>query len=214
MTDKVQRFLTGLTVLSALVSMAIVIRRELNTGTRKPPEHVALTNMGQLAASAGWSMGDTASDRRMVVFSDFECPFCGRLMKLADSLRANGTPLTLTIRHVVSPAHRHSRTLASAFECGVGQAEPWALALTLFERAPQATDSVVAKIASSHGITDSLSFARCMNSTATQAVISRDSVVADKLEIRGTPTVFIGKYRLNGLPSADTLLKYLASDSR
>ena len=57
---------------------------------------------------------------------------------------------------------------------------------------------------------DSVAFARCMTSAEPIPTLAKDTIDGRKLKIRGTPLLLIGKLRLEGAPTLDSLKAYIA----
>jgi len=209
MKESFHHIVTALMVACSVASLVIVAKQNLfgAGGTRRPAVE-KISDASQFA-SRGYILGDGRSPNKIVLFSDFQCPFCAKVMHVLDSLQESGTSVSVVLRHVPSVSHPRASLLASAFECGAAQAEPTALARALFSIANAATDSAIFDVAVSTGVADSAKFAVCMDSEEVRVVLRRDSLDAARLKVVGTPTLLIGDIRANGLPTPDSLAAYV-----
>ena len=147
--------------------------------------------------------------KRIVEFSDFQCPFCSRFVALHDALLSEGLRVRVLYRHFPIPNHPHARNAAIASECAAAQDQFEAMHRTMFGLADSLGTLSWSSLASRAGVPDSAAFVRCLESPESAAAISRDSVAAYKLGLRGTPTLLIGSTRVEGLPLLDSLRVYV-----
>ena len=113
------------------------------------------------------------------------------------------------LRHFPIPNHPHARNAAIASECAAAQDQFEAMHRTMFGLADSLGTLSWSSLASRAGVPDSAAFVRCLESPESAAAISRDSVAAYKLGLRGTPTLLIGSTRVDGLPLLDSLRVYV-----
>ncbi len=152
--------------------------------------------------------GDTKAPVKLVEFSDFQCPYCGRhVMETGPQLDATyvapGQVLHV-FRHFPLDFHPNAMPSAKATYCA-GQQDPklfWGLHDWLF--ANQATWSEAAdaadqirKQAVALGA-DGAKYDACLTDAATEARIQRDMQDAMSAGVQGTPAFLINDWFLSG----------------
>ncbi len=212
---KFQTIATGLMVGCALVSSAFVINRSL----RDEPSRASLARVEYVkdwreVASIGVTLGSDSAAVTVVAFSDFQCPFCRGLLSFSDSLRASGQPIRVVYRHLISPAHAKARGAAAAFECAAQEGRANVMHRMLFELPDSLRSEAWWSLARLAGVTDSAAFQACLASEAVGARISEDSIAAIRLGVRGTPTLLFDSMKVTGLPSLDSLRRYVTWAAR
>ncbi len=127
----------------------------------------------------------------MVVFTDYQCSYCGRLKPLLDQLiEKNKETLKIIIKNFPLPSHKFARKAASIALAADTYGKFWEIQEKLYKNTSQMDISLIQEIASDLKTTpDDLE--KIMNSKEIQARIVRDILDAEKAGVRGTPTVFI-----------------------
>ena len=208
-TDRLLNVAVGVLTLCALVTTGLVVRRELSAPPvpSTAPTHVAeWRDFGR----HGQRMGPSGAPVTIVVFSDFQCPYCGVLMERLKELRsAHPTEVAVVYRHFPVEGHRHAAAAARASECAAAQGrfEPFHDALFA------ARDSIGVipwnRFATVAGVRDLGAFQACAGSSVPVAALARDSAAARSLRVSGTPTILINGLRLVGAPPMDSLQAYV-----
>lgn len=196
----------AITVLLAALALAVG-GRSLFSGPSRGP-----SVLPRLSEESAWL--EYAEEGRVVAadsvgvtvveFGDFECRFCREFAVYVDSLRALGVPIRLVYRHAVSPASIRGRAMARLSECAAAQAR-FPEAYRLFFDDGTAVDSGTVSVGIRVGVPDLEAFSSCAVDTLPQHQLQLDSLAADRLAVRGTPTILIQHLRYNGLPPFDTL---------
>jgi protein-disulfide isomerase len=137
----------------------------------------------------------------LVVFSDFECPFCSRVEPTLDQLRAAyPRDLRVVFRNVPLPFHDHARLAAQAameaFAQG-GNAAFWRMHRTLFanQRALERAD--LERYATELRL-NLPRFRRALDEGTHVAEIEADEAIARLFAVRGTPNFMINGRPLTG----------------
>ncbi len=117
----VSRISTMLLVLSAVTITGLVVRRELF-----PPQPVLEASFysdWKELTTAGNHLGEAGAAVQMVVFYDYQCPFCRSVEPTIEQLRAKyQRQLAVTCRHFpLEVIHPEARYAALAVECGADQ---------------------------------------------------------------------------------------------
>ena len=180
-------------------------------------QQVPLTNLPVgVDADGNFYRGDANAPVKLVEFSDFQCPYCGRHAVqteplLDDNYVATGKVLYV-FRHLPLPQLGHTNAIpaAKAAICA-GQQDPkyfWGMHDWLFTNqsvwasAQNAAAQFRAK-AVAYGV-DGARFDSCLADPKIDAILQRDAADAAKLNVQGTPAFFINDWFLAGAyPYAD-----------
>jgi protein-disulfide isomerase len=147
------------------------------------------------------------SGRLMVVYGDYECPFCAWLEE-----RLRELPFEVCFRHFpVSRSHPRSRPAAYAAEAAALQGRFWEMHDALFADAARLEDPHLWTRAGDVGL-DLVQFNRDRRSPAVTKRVEKDFRGGLRAGVATTPAVFVGGVALNGRPTEDQLLQ-LASGS-
>lgn len=142
----------------------------------------------------------------VVFFTDFQCPFCRRthaaLEEAVADLGERRDRVRVVLKHVPLRGHPDARTAARAAVCAEEQNVDVAHALFA---ASDLSRSACEEIAASKGV-DRDRYRACVSAPATEARIDEDTALLfDRLEGDGVPVLFVGRNRLEGEQSRDSL---------
>jgi protein-disulfide isomerase len=151
------------------------------------------------------SLGDLDAPVTIVEFGDYQCGPCSIHGKRLHTLvEERPEEVRLVFRHCPSANHpvgmRASLVAAAADE----QGRFWDVHWRLVEEGPIRDDGHLSRILEEAGVERDILEA-ALRSGQPQRVVDRDIALADRLEIRGTPTTFLGSRRYEGVLSIDVL---------
>lgn len=155
-------------------------------------------------------MGPPAAPVTVVVFSDFQCPFCAVLMKRLRTLRDRyPREIAVVYRHFPLPVHSYAVAAVRASECAAAQGRFEQFHDALF--AAQDSIGVVPwdGFATTAGITDLPAFQACNARTDPIPALARDTLAGKRLDVTATPTFLVNQTRLQGAAPLDTLEAYV-----
>jgi protein-disulfide isomerase len=101
----------------------------------------------------------------------------------------------------IAQLHPFARSAALASECANAQGRFDSYSTVLFAHQDSIGKIAWSSLASRAGITDTVSFARCLRDSTFASRITADSVEGVHLKVRGTPTVMVNGWRLNEPPT-------------
>ncbi len=137
----------------------------------------------------------------MVVFSDFQCPFCARVNPTLTALRARyGNDLRIVWRHEPLPFHDHARPAAeAAIEAFTqrGSVGFWRMHDLLFANQQHLDRADIEGYARTAGL-DLARFRSALDQHTHAAAIAADQTLVTRLEASGTPHFFINGRRFVG----------------
>ncbi len=134
----------------------------------------------------------------VVWFSDFQCPFCSKVSKTLEELRANNAK-TLRLVHVNLPLsfHAHAHEAAVAAMCAHSQGKFWPYVDLLYAN-PQALEAFdLARYAVAAGA-DPLAWQICVEKALPESRIAQDGILAERVGARGTPTCYVNGRKVSG----------------
>lgn len=199
---------TALLVGCALFLTALTVSRELKPKGRNY-RFVENQSDWRTYAQRGHLLRDKESAVTLVVFSDFQCPYCRRLVSVVDSLEAMGISSRMLFRHSPGPSHSHAIMAVRASECAARQDRFEQMHDALFANQDSIGRVPWIWFANQAWVTDSAAFVSCIREEGAIASLDADTIAANQLGVRGTPTVLIQDIRHNGLPSLDSLRAFI-----
>jgi protein-disulfide isomerase len=145
--------------------------------------------------------GPTSAPVTLVVFSEFQCPFCSRLVPTLEQLRQHyGDKLRIVFKHNPLPFHTRAEPAAElALEALArrGEAGFWKAHDLLFERQRSLEDADLAQIAAEIGLEPNAAM-KAVRDRKHRATIESDQDLADEVQAAGTPHSFVNGRRLAG----------------
>jgi len=135
----------------------------------------------------------------MVIYSDFQCPFCGRFARetwpsIKKDFVDTGRVL-IVFRNLPLPNHPEAKPAALAAQCAAQQGKFWDFHDLVFHNQQQLAPQAQRVLASQVGV-NLTEFDNCMQHQSDAAVV-RDIQSAQSLAINGTPTFLIGRMQPN-----------------
>lgn len=142
----------------------------------------------------------------IVVFSDFECPFC---VRLEETLRAVEAARPRSVRVVFKqrplPMHEHARLAAKASIAAQAQGRFWEYHDVLVAHRDGLDPSSLVRHAKTAGL-DVTRFVRELEDPRLDARVAADEAQAEALGVKGTPTAFVNGRRVVGAQPLETYL--------
>jgi predicted DsbA family dithiol-disulfide isomerase len=133
----------------------------------------------------------------LIVFSDFQCPWCGKLEPvLAQMLTANPDKLRIVFKHLPLPMHQQAEPAALAAIAAQKQDKFWEMHDALF-KTTNWTPNVITETAQKLGL-NMEKFKTDLGSQETQMQLAKDKADAQTAEVTATPSMFI-----NGRPARE-----------
>lgn len=186
-----------------VVVASMLIIRELwprSVTSQTASNSPASTVPAQVVSVAGApSMGSATAPTMMVIYADFQCPFCGTFAR--DTLPAiksryvDKGVLMVVFRHFpLEGAHPLAVPAAVAGLCAAQQGRFWEWHDALFTSVSTPDRLALRRIAADLKL-DRPSFDECVDGPEALAQIRRDVQGAVALGIRGTPTFIVGTRR-------------------
>lgn len=163
-------------------------------------------NLGPLVASlkpreidiAGRPVyGNERAPVTVVVFADFECPACKEeAPALRQAVDASRGRARLIYKHFPLPMHPRAKPAAIAAAAAHEQGKFWAMHDQLFAHQEALTDADLRKHAEAAGL-DLTKFDAAYAARSGQQLVEADRAEGEKLNIAGTPAVFVNGREVN-----------------
>ena len=149
--------------------------------------------------ATGPSKGPEDAPITLVEFSDFECPFCVRVLPTLDQVQeAYGDQVRIVYRQFpLNAIHRNAQLSAEASLCAHAQGKFWEMHDAIFEARGKADSDGLKTMAADLGL-DSEVFDGCLDSREFRDQVAADMEAGRQAGVTGTPALFINGRFLSG----------------
>jgi protein-disulfide isomerase len=157
--------------------------------------------------------GSATAPVTIVEFSDFHCPFCGKVQTtLTQVLARYGEKVRLVYHHFpIDQLHPQARKAAEAAMCANEQGKFWAYHDQLYANGPNASPTKLKALAQAAGL-DVATFESCLMSGKYQAAVQKDVEEAARLGLTSTPTFLINGRTLSGAQPLETFARTIEEE--
>lgn len=152
----------------------------------------------------------------VVVFSDFQCPFCAQLSRPLRELQAtgvDGVTMALTFKNFPLPMHQRAQLAHQAALAAGEQGKFWEMHDLLFANQQHAQRDDLIEYAGRLGL-DLDRFRRDMDSDRIKQVIEADKADGRQLHVNGTPTFYVNGREFSGNTPLADLKRILVAEQR
>jgi protein-disulfide isomerase len=183
-------------------------RQDLIAGLRKAGPPIRILMDAPRAAVAVTS--DDASQGRadapvtVVEYSDFQCPFCQRVLPTLKELRTKyGDKMRLVWKDFpLTQIHPQALVAAQAGNCAREQGKFWEYHDHLFANQQALQPEFLKKYAAEVGL-DTAKFNACLDGAKYEARVQESLATGNRLGITSTPTVYVNGRMVNGAQPID-----------
>jgi predicted DsbA family dithiol-disulfide isomerase len=128
----------------------------------------------------------------VVVFSDFQCPYCAMAARAMETARARfeGASVRWVFRHYPLDFHPFARPAAEASLAAAAQGRFWAFHDRVFAERDRLGPEMLADVAAAVGL-DTEAWREAVRSGGHAGIIDADRALGNEMCITGTPTLFI-----------------------
>lgn len=192
----------AIVTVALLVAAATVIAKNLpggRNGGSGRPELVTIPE-APLTIAGARTRGTPSARVALIEFLDYECPYCRKfdneiLPAIEKEYIATGKVL-LVLRHFPLAMHPFAPKAAQAAECAGNFGLFWEMHDGLLRLDGALNDLLVQKVASEVGL-EASGFDKCYAQPSIETV-DRDIELARQLDVRSTPTFFVGSILPDG----------------
>jgi protein-disulfide isomerase len=165
----------------------------------------------EVDANQGPSKGPQDAPLQVVIFSDFQCPFCARLEPTLTQLeKAYRQQIRMVWKNYPLPFHENARPAAEAALAAQAQGKFWEMHDKLFADQRHLDRATYEKYAGELGL-DLARFRADLDAQKYQDAIDADRKDAEAAGVTGTPAVFINGRKIMGAYPFETF-KQIADD--
>jgi protein-disulfide isomerase len=154
--------------------------------------------------------GKLDSEAKVVVFSDFECPYCKTFWEtLRSVMEEYGDKAAFAYKHLpLTSIHPQADNAALASACATEQEKFWEYGDKLYSSQSEWSKASGTQRFKDYARTlglDAAQFNKCLDDKKFQDRINADKEEATNFGIAGTPAIFVNEQFRNGVVSADDL---------
>jgi len=140
--------------------------------------------------------GDPKAPAQMIVYSDFQCPFCAEFADTMKKIQGYfGDKVAMAFRHYPLPGHAQAEPAAEASECAAEQGKFWQMHDKLF------ADNVAGRMSLEQFKKDAADlglnleqFNQCLDSGQYRGKVREQKAAGGQAGVTGTPTAFVNSY--------------------
>jgi protein-disulfide isomerase len=205
--DRLTTIVTLLATATALVVLFSAGRTVPEATARERQIQQPVEDVPDLAIGmTGNIKGDGTARVVLVEFGDFECPYCARHAsethpQIEREFVESGQ-IRYAFRHLPLPIHPSAFGAAIAAECAGRQGKFWDMKAALFSNAQASNGESLSPDSLLQRAEDSAlqmqGFSECVNGRQAAKQIQLDRREAARLEIKSTPTFFVGQIQSDG----------------
>lgn len=171
---------------------------ELQKDASKPPPPEAEKVATDINIAGAPMKGPKNAPVSVVIFSDFQCPFCGRAVPtLKEIEKQYQGKVNLVFKHQPLPMHPNAKPAAFASMAANEQGRFWEMHDKLFANQQSLDRASLERFASELGL-DMGKFKAAMDSNKYDAYVAADSAEGTRVGANGTPTFFVNGRQLVG----------------
>ena len=160
----------------------------------------------------GPSKGPDDAVVTIVEFSDFECPYCQRVVVTIDQVLAKyPTQVRFVHRNLPLSLHARARAAAEAAACASNQGDFWDYHNLLFANPRALSDEDLERYASEVGL-EMPAFRQCVQNRETQQIVDADVAAAGSYGIIGTPSFLINGTPMHGAQSLEAFSEVIDAE--
>jgi protein-disulfide isomerase len=144
------------------------------------------------------SVGPDNAAVTLVAFSDFQCPFCARVLPTIEQIRKTyGDQVRVVFKHLPLSMHAKAPAAHAAAEAAFRQGKFWEMHDKIFANQKEMAEERYLDYAAELGL-DIDQFKRDLESETVQARIDLDTEEAAELGATGTPSFFLNGRKIQG----------------
>jgi protein-disulfide isomerase len=149
--------------------------------------------------------GSAAAPVTIVLFSDFQCPFCARVSPTLEEVRRTyGEKVRIVWKHQPLSFHPNALPAAEAAEAAREQGKFWQMHDRLFAAQRELSPDTYQRLAKELGL-DMRRFQESVRSGKARARIEEDQRLASRIGAMATPTMFVNGEKVEGAVPFSTL---------
>ncbi len=181
-------------------------------GGKKPSANAPKRRPGEADASVRYkvptagrpALGADEPLVTVVVFSDFQCPFCKRLAPVVHDVVKNNPDVRVVFRQMPLPSHTQARQAAKAALAAHRQGKFWEMHDKLFAVQSALGQGTFRQLAQDLGL-DMARFEKDLADPELDALIDQDMALAKQVGVVATPSSFVNGRYVRGAQTSTSL---------
>ena len=162
-------------------------------------------SFGTGVAEAQHIRGNKNAPVKLVEYSDFQCPFCGRHYPTLKKILADyGDKVSLEYKHFPLGFHPNAKPAAEASECAAEQNKFWEFHDKIFENQDQLSPTQLTAWAKEIGL-NMTKFNQCVETHKYAAKVDAEEKEGQAKGVNGTPATFINGKLVSGAQPYEAL---------
>jgi protein-disulfide isomerase len=161
--------------------------------TSEPPRAAPLP-IKPISLAGAEVLGEKSAKVGMVIYSDFQCPYCGKFARetlpALEKQYVDTGKVRLAFRQFPLPIHQFAEKAAEAAECAGREGKFWPFHDLLFAQQDSLDVASLQDRAKRVGL-ESSTFAKCLDGE-TAAIVQADKSGGEPLGVSATPTFLLG----------------------
>jgi protein-disulfide isomerase len=163
-------------------------------------------------ASTGPSRGPENARITIVEFSDFQCPFCRRVLPTIEQVLAKyPEDVRVVYRNFPLGGHARARPAAEAALCADEQDGFWPYHDLLFANPRQLDDEDLLRYANEMEL-DAERFEKCLKEHRFASQVEADMMEGQQAGVTGTPSFFVNGINISGAKPADDFFQLIEAE--
>jgi protein-disulfide isomerase len=155
------------------------------------------------------SKGPRTAPVTLVEFSDFQCPYCGRVLPVLKRVQETyGERVRLVFRNFPLAIHPLAPKAAEAAACANEQGKFWEMHDRLFAD-PKKLDVADLKASAAELGLDAQAFDQCLDSGKHEATWKEERTEGERAGVSGTPAVFVNGRLIGGAQPYETFAQVI-----
>jgi protein-disulfide isomerase len=186
----------NLQALSAAISNSEIT---VPSGNPSPsPQPTPQPTVVQVSADDDTPKGSPSAQVKIIMFSDYECPFCSRVEPTIDQIvETYGDKVVIYFRDFPLSFHANAQKAAEASECAGEQGKFWEMHDKLFENQQALDVASLKQYAADLGL-NTATFNSCLDNGDMASEVQKDFSDGQAAGVSGTPTAFVNGKKLVG----------------
>jgi protein-disulfide isomerase len=180
---------------------------------KKYATEVFLSEPRTEVAAVGPAKGPENAPVTLVEFSDFQCPFCARVIPTLDQVTQKyGDKVRLVFRQFPLDIHPQAPKAAEAALCANEQGKFWQMHDALFQDQQKLQVADLKATAGKLGGVDQGKFDACLDSGRYAAQVQEDMKAGTLAGVTGTPAVFVNGKLLSGAQPLEAFVEAIDAE--
>jgi protein-disulfide isomerase len=203
MKDRLLNITLAILACTSLIVTALLVRREFFHAPEVEKNQVAMAPPGwRQYRGGGLQIGSRAAPVSIIVFSDFQCPFCKQFSgSWAQLYKKYPNDVRLIFHQFpLESIHPFAREAALLAECAGSRGRFPQMERVLFANQDSIGTASWAWFGKRAGISDSAWVQHCVADSVFVGRVQEDESLGRSVPIHGTPTVFVNKWIIRGSP--------------